>query len=395
VIRKKYFSLEMVKLLGAFSGVQKMKNKILYISIIGGVLIFTFLLFAFPQNRQPIKIGLSVSLTGAYPDLGREIRDGTLLAVEMINEEGKVKGKPIQLIIKDNKSNIKEAINNYEELIKEGVTAVIGPATSTVAKNLLPLINEKKILTIAPTPTSTELAGLDDYMIRLRPTNKEDALELAKYVTKKLKPKRIVVIYDVLNPTYTIDFAQNFMKYSGKEIKFSLIPFKEGKSYIRDLSKKVLSYSPDAVLLITEVYSTALIAQNLRILKPNVKILSTPWSKFERLIENGGKRIEGLLNLETFDEDYKGELYQKFKRRFIDRFGYEPELGAILGFESVMLIKQAVERGATKETMKDVIIKKGKFQGLQGEININPFGDRVIKPFVVKVEKGKWEKVRE
>ncbi|MDI1472653.1 ABC transporter substrate-binding protein [Thermodesulfovibrio sp. 1176] len=371
-----------------------MKKKILYISV-GLILVFIILWFTLSQNKQSIKIGLSVTLTGVYPDLGREIRDGALLAVELINEEGEIKEKPLKFIIKDNKYNIEQAKKNYSELVNEGVIAVIGPAASTTAKALLPLINEKKILTIAPTPTSTELAGLDDYMIRLRPTNKDDAEVLAKYVKEKINPKKIVIVYDTLNPIYTIDFAQNFMQNFGKDVKFFLIPFKEGWTDIKELSKKILSYSPDTVLLITEVYNTALIAQNLRILNPDIILLSSPWAKFQRLIDNGGKRIEGLLSIETFDEEYKGELYQKFKKRFIERFGYEPEMGAVVGFESVMIIKQAVESGATREKMKELIIKTGRFQGLQGEIVIDKFGDRVIKPFVVKVEKGKWVRVQE
>jgi len=372
----------------------EMKKKILYISV-GLIVILSILWLTFSQKRQSIKIGLSVTLTGLYPDLGREIRDGALLAIQMINEEGGVKGKPLKLIIKDNKYNIEQAKKNYEELVKEGVIAIIGPATSTTAKALLPLINEKRVLSIAPTPSSTELAGLDDYMIRLRTTNKDDAEVLAKHLTKKIKSKKIVIVYDVLNTVYAVDFAQNFMQHFGKDVKFFLIPFKEGESDIKELSKKILSYSPDAVLLITEVYNTALTIQNLGILKPDLILISSPWSKFQRLIENGGRRIEGLLSCDSFDVDYKGEVYQKFKKRFIDRFGYEPEMGAILSFESVMIIKQAVERGATRENIKELIIKTGKFQGLQGEIVIDKFGDRVIKPFVVKVENGKWVKVKE
>jgi len=373
---------------------QEMNKKILYISV-GLIVILSILWLTFSQKRQPIKIGLSVTLTGLYPDLGREIRDGALLAIQMINEEGGVKGKPLKLIIKDNKYNIEQAKKNYEELVKEGVIAVLGPATSTTAKALLPLINEKRVLSIAPTPSSTELAGLDDYMIRLRTTNKDDAEVLAKHLTKKIKSKKIVIVYDVLNTVYAVDFAQNFMQHFGKDVKFFLIPFQEGESDIKELSKKILSYSPDAVLLITEVYNTALTIQNLGILKPDLILISSPWSKFQRLIENGGRRIEGLLSCDSFDVDYKGEVYQKFKKRFIDRFGYEPEMGAILSFESVMIIKQAVERGATRENIKELIIKTGKFQGLQGEIVIDKFGDRVIKPFVVKVENGKWVKVKE
>lgn len=376
-----------------------MRRKIIY--IVAGLILAIVTWYFLPyckglgKHGQSITIGLAVTLTGKYPDLGREIRDGVLLAVQMINEEGGVKGIPLKLIIKDNKFNFERAKQNFEELVREGVIAVVGPATSTMAKNLLPLINERKILTVAPTPTSTELAGLDDYMIRLRPTNKEDAEALAKYVIKNTKLKRIAIVYDLSNPSYTKDFADHFVELFSKDVHFYLFPFKEDEVNIRVLSRKILNYSPDAVLLITEVYNTALIAQNLRILKPDIVLLSSPWAKFQRLIENGGKRIEGLLTVDTFDEEYMGESYLKFKKRFIERFGYNPEFAAVTGFESIMIIKRALENGATGQNMKDVILRMRKFEGLQGEIVLNRFGDREIKPFVVKVEKGSFRRVKE
>lgn len=375
-----------------------MRGKIIYIiaGLILAVIIWGLLIYSkdFTNLKKPIKIGLSVTLTGKYPDLGREIRDGALLAVQMINEEGGVNGIPIKVIVKDNKFNFDTAKQNFEELVREGVIAVVGPATSTMAKNLLPLINERKILTMAPTPSSTELSGLDDYMIRLRPTNREDAEVLAKYVLKNMKLKKIAVVYDLSNPYYTKDFADNFVRHFSKDVDFYFFPLKES-DISKAFSKKILSYSPDAVLLITEVYTTALIAQNLRILKPDIVLLSSPWAKFQRLIENGGKRIEGLLTVDTFDEEYKGQMYVRFKEKFIERFGYNPEIAAITGFESVMIIKKAIENGAKRDTIRDIILGIGKFEGLQEEIILNRFGDRQIKPFVVKVENRSFKRVKE
>lgn len=346
------------------------------------------------HNNKPIKIGLMVTLTGVYPDMGREIRDGALLAVQMINEQGGINGRTVDLIIKDNKFSIEQAKSNYEELVKENVVAIIGPATSTTAKNLLSIINEKKVLTIAPTPTSTELAGLDDYMIRLRPTNKEDAETLAKYVIKNLNLKTIAIIYDVINPAYTKDFIDNFKPHFSKDVNFYIHPFDEKTTNIKNLAKQVLRQSPDAVLLITEVYNASLITQNLRILNPDIPILISPWAKFPKLIEHGGKKIEGIITVDIFDEEYKSDYYNKFKNKFIERFGHNPNLGAANGFDSVIIIKKAIENGASRENMKETILKIGKFEGLQGEIIINKFGDREIKPFVFKVENGKFKRVK-
>ncbi|MEJ5226302.1 hypothetical protein [Thermodesulfovibrio sp.] len=64
-----------------------MKRSFKYFLIALTIASVLLILFHFTRQNQ-IKIGLAVTLTGVYPDLGREIRDGALLAVELINENG-------------------------------------------------------------------------------------------------------------------------------------------------------------------------------------------------------------------------------------------------------------------------------------------------------------------
>lgn len=367
-------------------------KKFLYFLIF--LILLSSIFFIFSQTKkEPIKIGLMVTLTGIYLDLGREIRDGALLAMEMINEKGGVNGKPLKLIIKDNKYNIELAEKNYEELYKENVVAVIGPATSTMAKNLLPIINEKKLLSISPTATSTELAGLDDYMIRIRPTNKDEAEVLADYIKKNLKIKRIAIIYDEINIVYTKDFIDNFKPHFKKDISFLTYSFHREQD-IRSLSRKVINQSPDAVLLILDVYDASLFIQNLKVLKPDILILTATWAKTPKLIEYAGKWSEGILTTDIIDDTTEGEL-NYVNKRFIEKFGKTMNFPAINGFDSVMIIKKALENGATRDNLKETILRIKRFEGIQGEIVFNEFGDRQVKPFILKVKKGKYERVKQ
>lgn len=368
-----------------------MKKFIFYLAFFF-ILLLAFL-FIFSKNKESIKIGVFVTITGIYPDLGREIRDGALLAVEIINERGGANGRPLQLIIKDNKYNIEIAKMNYEELYKEKVVAVIGPATSTTAKNILPLINEKKLLTIAPTPTSTELAGLDDYMIRLRPTNREDAEVLAEYLKKNLKIKKIAIIYDVINPSYTRDFIDNFKPHLSKETKLLLYPFDEKVKNFNKFSKTILNQSPDAVLLLIDVYNASLFIQNLRILKPDLLILTTIWAKSPSLIEYSGKWAEGVLTVDVVDCCRDDDFSKYVNKRYLEKYGRTMSYAAINGFDSVMIIKKALENGANRENMKEYILKIKRFEGLQGEITFDEFGDRQKRPFIMRITEGKFKRV--
>lgn len=363
-------------------------KKYFYISflLLIAILIFSCLL---NRNKEPIKIGLMVTLTGVYPDLGREIRDGVMLAVNMINEEGGIKGSKIKLIIRDNKYDINIAKSNYEELYKEGVIAVIGPATSTTAKNLLPTINELKLLTIAPTPTSTKLAGLDDYMIRLRPTNREEAQIFASYILEKLKLNRVAIVYDIINPEYTHDFIENFRANLPENFQISTYPFDEKKKNIKELSQKIINNSTQAALILVDVYNASLFIQNLKKLNKNLIILTSIWAKSPKLIEHCGRWAEGIIVVDITENGFEG----KVERKFFETYGRPMSFASINGYDSVLILKRAIEQGAKRENLRDMILRIGKFEGLQGEIIFDKFGDRKVKPFVLKIENGKYKRV--
>lgn len=79
--------------------------------------------------QQPIRIGVSVSLTGkAYSVQGGYGREGYLLCQKHLNAQGGVLGRPIQFVIYDDASDEKTAAQRYEKLIAEDkVDAVLGP----------------------------------------------------------------------------------------------------------------------------------------------------------------------------------------------------------------------------------------------------------------------------
>src|SRR6185503_13336667 len=66
--------------------------------------------------QEPIKIGVTQPLTGAFAASGNYVAQGAKLAEDDINAAGGVLGRKIQLIIEDNKSNPTEAVATAEKL---------------------------------------------------------------------------------------------------------------------------------------------------------------------------------------------------------------------------------------------------------------------------------------
>src|SRR5437868_13142236 len=77
--------------------------------------------------QEPIKIGVTQPLTGAFAASGNYVAQGAKLAEEAINASGGVLGRKIQLIIEDNKSNPTETVATAEKLIaKDKVPVMMG-----------------------------------------------------------------------------------------------------------------------------------------------------------------------------------------------------------------------------------------------------------------------------
>lgn len=370
-------------------------NRFLYIILFAISILFVIFIFLTKSEKSHIKIGLMVTLTGKSPELGREIRDGAFLAVEEINKRGGIKGRHLSLVIKDNKGNPETAKQNFLELLNEDIVAIIGPSTSTVAKAVIPLANENKILLISPNVAASEFSGIDDYFITLEPSNYKSTKKLASYIKEKIKPKKIIIIHDEKNPVYTRDFTVNFVLNFEKNTSILTIPFKDELTDFDILVKEVIRLKPDLILLVTDVFSASIITQKIKKNYADAKIAVSTWARFHGFLDNTGYISDGVLSVGIYDLSKPNEYYLNFQRKFMDIFGYIPDSPAINGYQAIFIIYEALLKGAKRDNLKDIIISKGKFNGFFGEFFIDRYGDVLIEPIVVMAKNGVFEKVKE
>src|SRR5512142_3010075 len=98
---------------------------------------------AAPVEAKPIKIGTSLPLTGEFSITGTKHRDGYQLCVDLINQGGGLLGRPVELIVSDNQSDVDTTLAQFERFINQDkVDLIFGsfsskltfPATSITEK---------------------------------------------------------------------------------------------------------------------------------------------------------------------------------------------------------------------------------------------------------------------
>lgn len=346
------------------------------------------------ESKKPIKIGFTGCLTGRLSDLGTAGRNGAMLAVEQINEAGGINGNIVELLVRDDKNEAETALKADLELIGEGVSAIIGHVTSSMCLAALPVINEKKIVMISPTASSDKLTGLDDYFFRVCPDSNAQTIYLAKYAYEKMNLKRVALVYDLSNLAYSERvyklFKDTFTKLGGEVIREDTFTSGADVPYY-DISGRLLEQQPEGVFIIAGAVDTAMFCQHLRKINPDLPIVSSGWALAPALFQPGGKAVEGVIFSHSLDEKSKDVKYLEFMKQYIQRFGNEPEHPAgIFAYEAAQLLFSILAKTRNPLEIKSAILKQKTFQGLQGKLQIDPFGDVERSFYILSVKDGEF-----
>src|SRR5258707_14151875 len=145
----------------------------------------TILLFAAPALAQePIRIGVTQPLTGAFAASGNYVAQGARIAEDQINADGGVLGRRIQLVVEDNKSNPTEAVATAEKLIgKDKVPVMMGAWSSSLTLAVMPKLMEHGVPMLVEASSSGKITTPGNpWSFRINPTSEMEAKAFAGYV---------------------------------------------------------------------------------------------------------------------------------------------------------------------------------------------------------------------
>jgi len=87
------------------------------------------------QPTTPIKIGISLSLSGDFSADGKAFQQGYQLWADTVNKNGGLLGRKVQLDILSDASSTTQVVTNYQKLINvDHVDLVLGPFSSLLTK---------------------------------------------------------------------------------------------------------------------------------------------------------------------------------------------------------------------------------------------------------------------
>jgi branched-chain amino acid transport system substrate-binding protein len=344
--------------------------------------------------KRPLSIGFLGGLTGPASDLGVAGRDGAQLAIEQVNLAGGLNGQAVVLVEVDDRQLADRMPLAAERMQAEGVVAVIGPMTSSMAAHWIPLAQQARLLTVSPTVTSTDFSGQDDHFFRVCSSTRDYASISAEHHVRQGGWKRYALVRDDSNAAYTRSWAEHFataLNGLGAEVVHQQVyRLSSHGDSLAPYLQMALAYQPDALVVVANAIDTANIAQLLRKENKTLPMLTAEWAATEQLIELGGRAVQGLYVAQYFDRQGQQPAFLAFRQAFLARYGRQPGFAEVGAFDATGMILQAIRQRQGKEALRDTVRRLRRFEGLQQTIEFDDFGDASRKLYITRIDNGRY-----
>ena len=350
-------------------------------------LIFPLIFSSCQQQQPPIKIGLSINLSGLGGAAGEHIRDGALLAVDTINNDGGINGRPLEMLIRDDHNSDTWVKKADESLVKEGVVAIIGHSYSSNTLKAYPFVTSHDTLLITAYTATTKLSGQDDLFFRTSVDCKLYGEKMAVLLKKK-GAKSVTFLMDMTNAAFVQDYTDNVKKHFTGTIRTVQFESRELADWSSILDELLMS-QPDAIVLLTEASMTGIALQKLKAAAYGGKIIASIWTQTPGLMRHAGNSAEGLSIVTFIDPDNNLPAFRSFSREMKEKFHKNATARSTRAYEIVMLLADALRQCIHVDSteLKKALLT-GKYKTLMGQLKFDQYGD-VVRPVYEVVVQGK------
>ena len=130
------------------------------------------------QAKDPVRVALVTSKSGAFSTMGADVANGIKFAVEEVNAKGGVDGRQVILAEGDDESTPDAGRRVAEKLAREGHNLIIGPITSSISLAISQNLGRWDAAFIGTISKADKLTA-DACNPRFVRTNHSDAMDLA------------------------------------------------------------------------------------------------------------------------------------------------------------------------------------------------------------------------
>lgn len=352
---------------------------------------------------QTIKIGILGCTTGEYAQYGTAVLHGAQLYIDKVNAAGGISGKKIEPIIYDDKGDATEAVNAYNRMVGNGITALLGSVLSgaTIAvvgeayPANMPMITASA--TNAGVTYNAEKKLLYKNVFRTCYIDPFQGQKMADYANQVLKAKTAAVIFETGND-YAVGLKDAFIakaKANGINVVAEVAYSKGDKDFKSQLTN-IKAKNPDVIFSPNYYEDDGLIVTQARQLGIKATFMGGDgWANVYKYASAAD--LEGSVFCSAYAPSSTDDI-KKFEADFKAKYPTEtPNMFSAQGYDAAIVLIDAIKaaeakglKAGTAEYKQAVIdgMKNTTSTGLGGKYKYDEFNNPIKSAVIIKLQGG-------
>ena len=362
------------------------------------------LVFAGPGREKPepsvdvVKIGLLAPLERSHEAyIGQRMLAGARLAVDQANAEGGYRGKPFELVVRNDTGLWGASANEIVAFsYKDSVWAVIGTvdganthiAIRVALKTELPIMN---VADTDPTLVETKIP----WIFRNIADDRQMAYTIAYHVYRERAFRRVAILradnrYGRFGVGEFRTGSVRMKRPPPMEINYEVAHAYLNPDFGLQI-KRLKQVGPDAVVLWADAEAGAYLLRRMREAGLAMPVYACDRVLDPRFLEIAGEAAEGVVAAVPYDPDANDERLRHFWTAYRTRHGEEPTVYAAHAYDGMQMVMQAIrEAGLNRYRIRDALAEMTRYEGVTGEIEMDhAYSDRGSVTLAT-VRNGRW-----
>lgn len=354
---------------------------------------FTGATLAELPQQATYRIGINTEVTGSGAQIGDLSIRAARLAVEEINAAGGVNGIPLELVVRDCRSNLATALDQYQQAVADdNLVALLGPVKSAYAVPMVQAHMQHALpLFIGATNTTLTAQG-DVNLFRMRPSIRVTAAAMVSLALDTLGARHVAIIYD------TDSHGTNGAEYLEAELaRYGIAPqvsrgYATSTSDFDPIVRQVSAAQADTIFVYgTNTTDIGRLLRAVRYRSRDATIITSPGGSSAVTYNLAGDAQDGVYAAidSVFASSVEG---RHFESAFRARFGLPPDTYIAWHYDAVYVIANTL-REQPNPAKLSTAIRTTTYQGAQGMYHFDATGEGLNTVALVQMAGGRPQQI--
>ena len=315
--------------------------------------IFTAALLAVPgagYSIDPVTIGIMHWEEFTYSAM---MRNSHQMALDIINREGGIKGRPLKLVYADDQGERTAGEKAVRELVNEkGAVMLVGGYSSNNTMFTAGMADNLDIPFLISTAADDRITQQDwKNVYRMNPPAQEYARGVEELLLKQIKPKSISIIYE--NSPYGTGGALRMIWFCREhDIEMQkIIPYHKERTreeYYHKLLSPLQGDSPDVIYMVSYLNDAVTIVKKIRELNIDSLLIGAAGGfTSPSFIEMAGTAADYLLTATLWTRQLPYPGTQEYYENYFRTYGTDPDYHGAEAYSALHVAADVLRRTAS------------------------------------------------